>query len=127
MERKDVERKMMDMGFSVGNKGFGYIADTLEAIAADGGRAEKITVTYEIIAKKKETTYQRFERAIRHEIERYYKKEKIHPMLDNKSRENHKFTCKNFLVRLYRIIYRGQGEEKKKKKVSPGRWWEDEE
>lgn len=37
MERNDVERKMMDMGFHVGNKGFGYIADMLEIIEADGG------------------------------------------------------------------------------------------
>lgn len=108
MERNDVERKMMDMGFYVGNKGFGYIADMLEIIEADGGCLEKITVAYAIVGKKRKHKWTGVERCIRHEIECYYNRAKVHPILENRWSIKKRFSNKEFLTRLYRIIYLGQ-------------------
>lgn len=127
MERKDVERKMIDMGFYVGNKGFGYIEDVLEIIEADGGYVEKITDTYAIVGKKNKQKWERVERCIRHEIDCYYNHAKVHPILENSCSIRHRFTNKEFLARLYRIIYLGLGEGQKKPQVPHGILWEDEE
>lgn len=113
MERNDVERKMMNMGFSVGNKGFGYIADMLEIIEADGGCVEKITDAYFIVGEKRKNTWNSVERCIRHEIECYYKRAKVPRILENRWSKRKRFSNKEFLARLYRIIYLGQGEERR--------------
>ena len=105
MNRKEIEKKMMDMGFAVANRGFGYIADVLESIHQDGGVVLKMTATYAEIGKKNGVSKCAAERCIRHEIGCYYNQQNIHPMLKAKGCIGGRYPNREFLARLYQVIY----------------------
>ncbi|MGN0133789.1 MAG: sporulation initiation factor Spo0A C-terminal domain-containing protein [Anaerotignum sp.] len=73
---------------------------------------DKITATYAIVGKKNKQKWERVERCIRHEIECYYNRAKVPPILENRWSKRKRFSNKEFLARLYRMIYLGQGGEK---------------
>lgn len=108
MNRKEIEQKLMEMNFPAANKGFHYIAEALECIYQDNGQIIKLTATYAEIAKRQQVTPSSVERCIRHEISCYYNQRNIHPMLENTDGKFIKRTNREFLARLYRIIYDGQ-------------------
>ena len=104
MNRKEIERKLMCMGFLAGNKGFGYIAEVMEHIHKDGGNIQKITVTYQEIAEKYGVACGTIERCIRHEIRCYYDQGSRHPLLADGVKGRTRLTNREFLARLYWIM-----------------------
>lgn len=57
---------LIDMGMHADTKGFGYIVEAMVLFEEEEWREGKITALYYGIAKKKNTTPSRVERAIRH-------------------------------------------------------------
>lgn len=71
MKQSAVENVLISMGMPISIKGFQYIVDSMEYF--DNNDVENIKITkdlYPDIAKKRKTTSQRVERAIRHALER---------------------------------------------------------
>lgn len=64
--RKKVGDALLQLGITPDLKGFNYIIDMVEMI--DKGKVGKVTVAYKIIGKKRNSTGERVERAIRHAI-----------------------------------------------------------
>lgn len=67
IKRDAVEDVLLKIGISAGLKGFDYIVDAVEILDRD--KNIKITCLYVDIAKKRETTGSRVERAIRHALQ----------------------------------------------------------
>lgn len=66
-----IEETLIKCGMPVGLKGFQYIPEACAVLAENPNI--KITVMYEVVAKKFDTTASRVERAIRHAFLRGYK------------------------------------------------------
>ena len=67
--RKKCEEILLKLGIAPDLKGFNYIGDAVELINGESERI-KITALYEIIASKRNDTYHKVERAIRHCVSR---------------------------------------------------------
>ena len=63
-----IEETLIKCGMPVGLKGFQYIPEACSVLAEEPNI--KITVMYEVVAKKFDTTPSRVERAIRHAFQR---------------------------------------------------------
>lgn len=68
MNRTKIENILMEMGTPAGTKGFNYIADAVEYIDENGTDISVTKELYPEIAKKRNTTSSRVERAIRHAL-----------------------------------------------------------
>lgn len=66
MNRAKIEDVLLKMGVPAGIKGFAYIADAVEYIDKHGTDISVTKELYPTIAKKRNTTASRVERAIRH-------------------------------------------------------------
>lgn len=102
--KSKAKRTMMQMGFSVSNCGFGYIVDALVMIHEEPD--VKFGYMYEVIARRHKKHKSSVERAIRYEIENYYSTYKVHPVLDATNTKTGRYPVKEFLKRLYLIIYK---------------------
>lgn len=66
-----IEETLIKCGMPVGLKGFQYIPEACAVLAEEPNI--KITVMYEVVAKRVNSTPSRVERAIRHAFQRGYK------------------------------------------------------
>lgn len=66
MKREKVEDTLLAMGIPAGVKGFAYIPDAIEIFEERGISVNFTGVLYPTIAKKRDATSSRVERAIRH-------------------------------------------------------------
>lgn len=68
MNREKIEDALFKMGVPVGNKGFKYMADTIEIFEEKGTNISITEELYPTIAEKNNTTVSRVERAIRYAL-----------------------------------------------------------
>lgn len=69
MQREHVEDVLLKIGVPAGVKGFTYIADAMEIFDEKGMGVSVTKVLYPEIARRRESTPNRVERAIRHALE----------------------------------------------------------
>lgn len=106
MNKKEVRKELVKMGFDASLKGIGHMADILEMIDKKGSDF-KITATIVAMGEKKRIQRHAIERNIRYLIQRYYEKNRgnCHPHLYNTADTDGQFRTKEFLIRLHEIIY----------------------
>mgnify|MGYP001623976342 CR=1 FL=1 len=68
MNRKYIEYKLMEIGFSPAYKGFSYIVDAILILGDPEWKCSKITQAYEKISKIHKSTYARVEKDIRYAL-----------------------------------------------------------
>ena len=115
--QNDVVDVLLSIGVPAGVKGFNYIYDAMVIFDEDAYyRGGKICALYEEIAKRRETTASRVERAIRHAFEAAINKgnpEMVEHYLDTVNTQN----C-NLLRTLYlRLRRKRKGAERGRRRV----------